>query len=593
MLITLCSFGSVMSSIFYILVALMALMFMIVVHEFGHYLAGKKLGFQINEFAIGFGPPIFKRKLKGGEQFSIRPVPLGGFCAFEGEDEEKDKDNPGAFNNKEPWKRLIVLFSGAFFNFLSAMIIISIFFSIYGTQVAVIGKLYPNGVAETQQTVREGDIILSVDGKTKHILMNEDFTDMFSKCGDTAEVRVLRDGKVLKFTIEKGAYDYVAPKATESFYQYLRIVDNAYYEPVTIYGTDKLLEINGKKVAKMDAEELAQAKTGIVSGSTVLFSRDEGGKVTEIECVVSIVRAGDRLNHIVNYTEITDDDTLVAIDGEAVSEMSENKLQRKLKDVEMGTSLTYSRKNADGTSKEFTCSVIVKPDGSKTYAVSNFLPALSDGEYLSLYETDALGNRFLKDGSELYYSQGVPVIVDGGTVLAFSGEILSDFGASYVSEEYRYTATNDGEGGIEAYNFGFTRSLTMEKLGFFRTLGRSFTYSFYIVFKILALLGGLLTGKTALSSAGGPITVISTVSQGLASGGLPYLIYIVCILSANVAVMNLLPLPALDGSKMVFTTIEWIRGKPINRKVEAIIHTVGLIALFSLTIFLDIFHLVS
>ena len=119
-----------MLNILYVVIAILALMFMIVVHEFGHFIAGKKLGFQINEFAIGFGPPIFKRKMKSGTQFSIRPIPLGGFCGFEGEDD--DNDNPRAFNNMPPWKRIIVLFNGAFFNFLSAMLIITIFFCAYG-----------------------------------------------------------------------------------------------------------------------------------------------------------------------------------------------------------------------------------------------------------------------------------------------------------------------------------------------------------------------------------------------------------------------------------------------------------------------------
>ncbi|MDY5689756.1 MAG: site-2 protease family protein, partial [Eubacteriales bacterium] len=84
-----------------------------------------------------------------------------------------------------------------------------------------------------------------------------------------------------------------------------------------------------------------------------------------------------------------------------------------------------------------------------------------------------------------------------------------------------------------------------------------------------------------------------TVSTGIKQAGFPYLMLITCILSANVAVMNLLPLPALDGSKIVLTFVEWIRGKPLNRKVEAIIHTVGLIILFTFTIFVDIFHMIK
>ena len=81
--------GEVFTYIGYVIVALLALMVMIVVHELGHYTAGKLLGFKIDEFAIGFGPAIFKRKnKKTGEMFSIRPFPIGGFCSFHGEDEE-------------------------------------------------------------------------------------------------------------------------------------------------------------------------------------------------------------------------------------------------------------------------------------------------------------------------------------------------------------------------------------------------------------------------------------------------------------------------------------------------------------------------
>ena len=77
------TFVEVMSYIGYILIALLCLMAMIVIHEFGHYIAGKIFKFKINEFSIGFGPALFKIKNKrNGELFSLRLLPLGGYCAF-------------------------------------------------------------------------------------------------------------------------------------------------------------------------------------------------------------------------------------------------------------------------------------------------------------------------------------------------------------------------------------------------------------------------------------------------------------------------------------------------------------------------------
>lgn len=106
--------------VLYILLALFVLLLMVTIHEFGHYVAGKLLGFKINEFSIGFGPSLYSRKCKSGEIFSIRLIPLGGYCAFEGEEGGSESD--GAFLKQKPWKRLIVLFNGAFFNFISAII---------------------------------------------------------------------------------------------------------------------------------------------------------------------------------------------------------------------------------------------------------------------------------------------------------------------------------------------------------------------------------------------------------------------------------------------------------------------------------------
>ena len=107
--------------ILYLLLALLILLVMVTIHEFGHYVAGKILHFKINEFSIGFGKSLYSRaSKKTGEVFSIRLIPLGGYCAFEGE--EGGSDTKGAFSNMAPWKRIIVLFCGPFFNILSAVI---------------------------------------------------------------------------------------------------------------------------------------------------------------------------------------------------------------------------------------------------------------------------------------------------------------------------------------------------------------------------------------------------------------------------------------------------------------------------------------
>lgn len=95
----------------------------IFVHEGGHFIAAKKSGIKVNEFALGMGPKIFSFT-KGETTYSLRLFPIGGFCAMEGEDEESE--NPRAFNNAKIWKRMIVIVAGAFMNIVLGLVLMLI-----------------------------------------------------------------------------------------------------------------------------------------------------------------------------------------------------------------------------------------------------------------------------------------------------------------------------------------------------------------------------------------------------------------------------------------------------------------------------------
>ncbi len=197
------SFTSVLTGILNVVLAFVILMIMITIHEFGHYTAGKLLKFKINEFSIGMGPKIFSKTKKDGQLFSIRALPIGGYCAFEGEDE--DNQSEGAFNKQAPWKRLIVLFSGAFFNFLSAILFCAILFASYGETVATIGKTFDYAPTEVR-SLDSRDIIYEVNGKRVYLI--DSLTRYLSD--DELTVTVLRyeDGYKSKktITVKKGTF---------------------------------------------------------------------------------------------------------------------------------------------------------------------------------------------------------------------------------------------------------------------------------------------------------------------------------------------------------------------------------------------------
>ncbi|MDE6274282.1 MAG: site-2 protease family protein [Clostridiales bacterium] len=143
----------------------------------------------------------------------------------------------------------------------------------------------------------------------------------------------------------------------------------------------------------------------------------------------------------------------------------------------------------------------------------------------------------------------------------------------------------DNEDGVEQL------ATTYYKFGFFETLGRSFVYSFKIAGSIFKVIGELLTGQLGIAALGGPVTTISMTSQ-MVSRGFRAFLEIGSFIGVNLAVFNLLPIPALDGSKVVFTAIEWVRGKPISRKIEAIIHAVGFVLLLGFAVLVDLLQFI-
>ncbi len=131
----------------------------------------------------------------------------------------------------------------------------------------------------------------------------------------------------------------------------------------------------------------------------------------------------------------------------------------------------------------------------------------------------------------------------------------------------------------------------LHRLSFFEAIGKSFVYSFKQAGSVFRVLGELLTGRLGLNAIGGPVTTITMTSK-IASQGFRQFLEISSLIGVNLAVFNLLPIPALDGSKVVFTAIEWVRGKPISRKVEAFIHAAGFILLIGFAILVDILQFV-
>lgn len=449
------SFQGVLSTVWSILLAIIILLIMITVHELGHYLVGKLFKFKINEFAIGMGPAIYKRKRKNSDEvFSIRAFPLGGFCAFEGEDEECDVE--GAFNKKEPYKRILVLIAGAVMNILSGILILTLSVGIYGQLLVKTYDIKPTTEHEyIGYSLQNDDVILEIEGK--NMFLSTDYIEVLSgkKKGEVVNVTVMSNGEV----------------------------------------------INRKVRLRNDVE--AKNLSDVVSAYTALG-------------VSTIERVDDG-----------DDDV-------------KGCYLLRIKDGE----------NYDDCTRIFN--VVELVDYAKT---------LQNGQTLSYYYTNGDNERLLKT-----------VTIDSDLSKFTDNEIIKKLGINSTTLLLKYQTEN-------------------VKFNFLDTIERGFKYSVTIGGTIFRTLGELLTGKLGINAMGGTITTIGMTAEVIKTGGFNYFLEIAGFIAINLGVFNLLPIPALDGSRVVFCSIEWIRKKPVNRKVEGVIHTAGLLLLLGFSILVDILHL--
>jgi regulator of sigma E protease len=185
-----------------VLIALILLSLLVMVHELGHFLMGRALGFSIVEFAIGMGPKLLKKKTKSGTEFTIRAFPIGGLCLFEGEDQTVK--NERSFNAQSVWKRIAVVITGPITNLLFAVILSFITLTAFGDFMPAVQEV-SSGTPAAIAGVQSGDIIKEIDGKPIKFYFQT--VDMIRavKTPDTT-LTVQRSGETLRLDL-KGIYN--------------------------------------------------------------------------------------------------------------------------------------------------------------------------------------------------------------------------------------------------------------------------------------------------------------------------------------------------------------------------------------------------
>lgn len=272
------------SLIITILKIIFILGFLVLIHEGGHFLTAKLCKVKVNEFAIGFGPTVWKKQGKE-TKYALRLIPLGGFVNMEGEEERSEKE--GSFSKASIPKRIAIVAAGGLTNIIFALIVYFALMGFTGNNVSnVIETVMPNTNAEIVG-LKAGDKILKIDGKK--INYKNDLDVALEKCeGNSIEVIVERNGKQEKFII----------KPVEEKYNYTGIAITANEETST-----KIAAVYPKSPAEQQGLETGDIilkinETEVIGDARKLV--EEINKTIDKEIEFTIERNGEKLNILIS-----------------------------------------------------------------------------------------------------------------------------------------------------------------------------------------------------------------------------------------------------------------------------------------------------
>ncbi len=190
-MISISSLISVWNTVWPYLVAVLMFLVLIIIHEFGHFIVAKLFKVRVNEFAVGFGPKIFK--VQGKETlYRFNLIPFGGYCAMEGEDEASS--DPRAFCNSKAWKRFLIVAAGAVFNLILGLIIVAI--QITSDPYVVTTKVarFDENAVSINSGLQVGDEIIEIDGRGVYSYYDIAYAFTAVEDGDL-QMKVIRNGE--------------------------------------------------------------------------------------------------------------------------------------------------------------------------------------------------------------------------------------------------------------------------------------------------------------------------------------------------------------------------------------------------------------
>jgi regulator of sigma E protease len=437
---------------------ILAISILVVIHEFGHFWVARRCGVKVLRFSVGFGKPLWSYTDKLGTEFSIAPIPLGGYVKMldEREGEVKPEELHKAFNQKTVWQRIAIASAGPIANFIFAVFAYwSIFMMGTSGLVPVLGQIEADSPAY-EQGLQEGDRIVAVDDVAVGSFQELSW-QLISYIGETVELPLAVEDsqqvqRNIRIPLERWLTDQEAP------------------DPMKALGIQpRQLPIDA--IVGQVIEGGAAAKAGLIAGDKIvsIISAETFIAVTDWRDWVGVVR--DNPERLL--------DLLVERDGQEIA------------------------------------------------------------------------------------IQLVPVakIIDEVTTIGYVGAGIDPSAIPEVPSDW----------------------ITETKLGPIDSLVQATVKTQQLIVFTLESLWKMILGDLSVKNLSGPIT-IAKVADSSASNGLQAFIGFLALLSVSLGVLNLLPIPVLDGGHIMFYAIEAIRGRALSERTQIVAVQVGMLLLMSLMV---------
>jgi regulator of sigma E protease len=531
-------FGSLYSNVVPFVILLGILVF---IHELGHFLVARACGVRVEVFSLGFGKKILSFK-KGYTTYCISIVPLGGYVKMFGEQSTDaaaiaPEDRAVSYTHKTVWQRIAIVFAGPLMNFLFAIFIFGLIaFTGEETRSARIAEVTPGSIAETAG-LKSQDMVLAVNNQP--VRSYEEFQNALTEAkNQAAQIQVQQEGEQPRVITAQVA-------STEN--------PNIFAGQKTIGSIAGLLPYTkGTLVAvRPDSEAF---KAGLRTG-------DEITKIADRK-----VQSWSDLNRLTQATtsEITIQRTAADDKRETVQlqlALPVYKTAPQLAEIGLESPELYLEQvvpDSPAAKAELQRhDKILSINGQSMLAWENVLNTIKsyDGK-------DALEFKIVREGTEMV-KKITPQVT---SQMTFQGK-----------EDKRYTI-----GIMPMANISQPELVTVKE-GLFASIGKGYQRSWDISVMTVMSFVRLFQGEVSHKNIGGMISIGKAAKDSYAAGFQAFLMTM-GILSISLFILNLLPVPVLDGGHLVFYAIEIVKGSPLSGRKLEIAHQIGFALLMGLMV---------